>query len=88
MECLSQGNEVDSLGPETEAPPAPADATEDTDVEAELVQCVDCVHFAVKKGAPEENGVCNSRSGSWNGPVFQPPHEPHPCPNFQDGQPG
>lgn len=84
----TQDIEHDGIGVETEPSPAPADGAEPTTVEAEFVQCVDCVHFAVKKWAPEENGACNSRSGSWNETVFQPPNEPHPCPNFQDGQPG
>jgi hypothetical protein len=81
-EGLAQDNAVDLNEGDKELSPAPADATEDTTVEAEFVQCADCVHFAVKKGAPEENGACNSRLGSWNGPVLQSPHEPHPCPNF------
>jgi hypothetical protein len=76
-------NDPDGLGVETAPSPSSTDATEDAAVESELIQCVDCVHFAVKKGAPEENGACNSKSGSWDGKVFQPPQEPHPCPNFQ-----
>jgi len=84
---LAQDNAVDPNGEDTELSPAPADGAEDTSVEAELVQCADCAHFAVQTWAPEENGACNARSGSWNGKVFQPPHEPHPCPNFQEGQP-
>lgn len=81
-EDLAQDNAVDLNGGDKERSPAPTDATEDTTVEAELVQCADCVHFEPKKYAPEENGACNSRSGSWNGPVFQSPDKPHPCPNF------
>jgi hypothetical protein len=71
----------------TGIPPTSADGAEATTVEAEFVQCIDCVHFAVKKGAPEENGACNSRSGSWDGKVFQPPHGAHPCKNFGGGEP-
>ncbi|MFZ5447058.1 MAG: hypothetical protein ACOZFS_00265 [Thermodesulfobacteriota bacterium] len=77
----------DAIGPENEATeisPKPADSAEDTAVEAELVQCADCLHFAAKKWAPEENGACNARSGPWNGKIFQPPYVPHICPNFQD----
>jgi hypothetical protein len=76
-------DDPDGLGVETAPSPSSTDATEDAAVESELIQCVDCVHFAVKKGAPEENGACNSRSGSWDGKVFQPPNEPHHCLNFQ-----
>jgi len=85
---VSLGSAVDPDRKDTEASPAPADSAEDTTVGAGLVQCADCVHFAVKKWSPEENGACNSRSGSWNGNVFQPPNEPHICPHFQDEQPG
>lgn len=81
-------NDSDGLGVEITPPPSSTDATEDATVEAELVQCGDCVHFAANTYVPEKNGACNSRSGSWNEPVFQPPNELHPCPNFQDGQPG
>ena len=79
---LSQNNEVDDTGVETEASPAPADGAEDTTVGVEPVQCADCVHFEPKKYAPEENGACNPITMAWNGQAFQPPHEPHPCPNF------
>jgi hypothetical protein len=81
----TRDNDHDSMVIETESSPAPDDAPKATTSEAELFQCVDCVHFAVNKGAPEANGAYNSRSGSWNGNIFQPPHEPHPCPNFQGG---
>jgi len=78
----TQDNEHDAMGVETEPSPAPADGAEATVIGTELVQCVDCVNFAVKTWAPDENGPCNSRSGPWNGEIFQPPHEPHTCPNF------
>lgn len=73
-----------------ERSPAPTDTIENTAVEAEFVQCADCVHFEPKKYAPEEDGACNPITNAWNGKVFQPPHEPHPCPNFssQDQQRG
>jgi len=79
----TQGNEHEGMGVETDPPPACADGAEDTTDEALIVKCTECIHFAVKKSAPTENGACNSRSGSWDGKVFQPPYEPHHCQNFQ-----
>jgi len=70
------------MGVETEPSLAPADGAEATTVEAELVQCADCKHFAIKTWAPEEDGACNPSTRAWNGIMFQLPHEPHPCPNF------
>jgi len=82
-EDLARDNAVDLNEGDKERSPAPTDATEDATVEAELVQCADCIHFAAKKYAPEENGACNPITMAWNGQAFQPPHEPHPCHNFQ-----
>jgi hypothetical protein len=79
-------NDPDGLGVEIMPPPSSTDATEDAAVEAELVQCADCIHFAARN-APEENGACNPITMAWNGRAFQPHHEPHPCPNFSSQDP-
>jgi hypothetical protein len=83
-------NEVDDLEEKTEPSAAPVDGAEPTSVEPELVQCVDCKHFAIKPWAPEDDGACNLIKGNWNSQLSQLPHEPHPCPNFspRDQQPG
>jgi hypothetical protein len=72
----------DDLGIKTKPSSAPAAGAENTTIEAELVHCIECAHFAIKKWALEENGPCNLVERSWNGRLFQPPYEPHPCPNF------
>jgi len=82
----SQTNLVNPNEEDADLSPPPVDDTGEATVGSELVQCVDCVHFAVKKWAPEENGACNSRSRSWNGVVFQEPNEPHHCLSFQMGE--
>lgn len=79
---VSLDSAVDPDREDTELSPAPTDGSEDTELGTEIVHCADCDHFAAKKWAPEEDGACNARSGSWNGNLFQSPHEPHPCPNF------
>jgi hypothetical protein len=78
----AQEHEQDDMQVATGAPLAPADGTEDTEVGVEPVQCVDCVHFVVNKGAPEQNGACNPITMAWNGKAFQSPHKPHLCQSF------
>jgi hypothetical protein len=50
----------------------------------DLVQCADCQNFTPSPVGPGEKGVCQLQSRSWNGQIFQPPHDVHPCYSFKD----